>query len=210
MIVARGKFLTLEGGEGAGKSTCAATLAGLIENAGYEVLITREPGGCELAEGIRELLMREWTPAMPAMSELLLMFAARAAHIEQRIEPALTAGQWVISDRFTDASYVYQGVARNLGTEAVESLERLVQADFRPDKVFVLDVPVDIGLARVAGRGEENRFDQEERAFHEQVRQAYLQRAKDDPTRYAVIDASAPLDIVESTLEIHFNHLING
>lgn len=195
-----GKFLVLEGGEGAGKSTCAAFLAREIEKLGHQVIMTREPGGCELAEGIRELLMRDWAMPMPAMSELLLMFAARAAHIEQKIKPALERGLWVVSDRFTDASYVYQGMARQLGEEPVALLEQLVQADFRPDQVLLLDIPVEMGLARVAGRGEENRFDRESVAFHERVRGAYLERAKNDPQRYTVIDASQSLDAVEQSI----------
>ena len=197
---ARGRFLVLEGGEGAGKSTCAATLAREIESMGHEVVMTREPGGCELAEDIRAMLMRDWTPGMPAMSELLLMFAARAAHIAQKIEPALARGSWVISDRFTDASYVYQGVARGLGQEAVATLETLVQGQFRPDLVILLDISVEIGLQRVAVRQDDNRFDRESISFHEKVRQAYLAQAAAHPERYCVVDAAQSLEQVEASV----------
>lgn len=197
----KGKFITLEGGEGAGKSTSVAYLREQIAEAGYEVISTREPGGTATAEAIREVLLADHGAPMPAMTELLLMFAARSAHIAQKIRPALEAGTWVISDRFTDASYAYQGTARGMGTAPIELLENLVQGDLRPDRVLLFDLPVQVGLARTKSRGTGNRFDYEQQAFHEQVRSAYLARAQAFPERYALIDAELPLLQVQAQLK---------
>ncbi len=186
-----GKFITLEGGEGAGKSSTVAFLREHIARAGHTVITTREPGGTPMAEAIREVLLVDHGAAMPAMTELLLMFAARSAHIEQKILPALAAGAWVVCDRFTDASYAYQGCARGMGEGPVSWLENLVQGDLRPDRVLLFDLPVEVGLARTQTRGNGNRFDNEEIAFHEQVRAAYLHRAQAHPQRYALINAQA-------------------
>ena len=192
----RARFITLEGGEGAGKSSSLAHLRALVEAAGHRVDVTREPGGTALAESIRELLLAERTPAMPAMTELLLMFAARSSHIAERIAPALADGRWVLCDRFTDASFAYQGTGRALGDGPVATLETLVQGDLRPDRTLLFDVPVDIGLARARNRGAQNRFDTATRDFHERIRAAYLARARAAPARYRVIDASqAPADV---------------
>lgn len=191
-----GKFITLEGGEGAGKTTQRPQMAQWLENRGIEVVQTREPGGTQLGEAVRAVLMANYDAPMPAMSELLLMFAARAAHIEQVIEPALARGAWVISDRFTDASYAYQGAARGLGAESVAVLEQLVQGTRRPDCVLLFDLPVDVGLARRHGEGADNRFDAESRAFHETVAAAYHARARHAPQRYSVIDATQNVDEV--------------
>lgn len=187
----RGKLLTLEGTEGAGKSTAAAWLVPALQAAGITVVHTREPGGTALGEAIREVLLADHGQPMPAMSELLLMFASRAAHLSQIIEPALAAGQWVVCDRFTDASYAYQGAGRGLGAPAVAALEQLVQDTLRPDRVFWFDLPVAIGLERVRSRGVSNRFDGEELRFHETVRAAYADRAGAEPERYVRIDATA-------------------
>lgn len=186
----QGRFITLEGGEGAGKSTQLPAIADWLAARDIDVVCTREPGGTQLGEAVRTVLMADYDAPMPAMSELLLMFAARAAHMTQVIEPALARGTWVISDRFTDASYAYQGAARGLGTAAVAQLETLVQGQRRPDRVLLFDLPVATGLARRHGQGQENRFDAESRAFHETVVRAYRQRARSAPQRYAVIDAS--------------------
>lgn len=186
-----GKLITLEGGEGAGKSTQLPAIADWLQAHGIEAVTTREPGGTQLGEAVRAVLMADYDRPMPAMSELLLMFAARAAHLEQVIEPALARGAWVISDRFTDASYAYQGAARGLGEAPVAMLEQLVQGRRRPDRVLLFDIAIEKGLARRQGQGKENRFDAEDHAFHEAVAQAYRARAGSAPERYAVIDAAA-------------------
>lgn len=187
-----GRLFTFEGGEGAGKSTQIGRLADHLRAFGYTVRNTREPGGTRLGEAIRAVLMGEYDAPMPAMSELLLMFAARAAHLAEVIEPALAAGEIVLCDRFTDASFAYQGAARGLGESAVATLESLVQGERRPDGVLLFDLPVAEGLGRACKRGEVNRFDHETLAFHEQVRASYLERAQRAPERYALIDATAP------------------
>ncbi len=187
-----GRFITLEGTEGAGKSSQLDAIVRWVESHGLSVVATREPGGTGLGEAIRGLLMDEYDEPMPAMSELLLMFAARAAHLAQVIEPALASGAWVVCDRFTDASFAYQGAARGLGSQAVSVLEQLVQGERRPDQVLLFDLPAEKGLARVAGRGAANRFDREALAFHRAVRAAYLARAEQWPSRYTLIEAGAP------------------
>lgn len=196
-----GRFITLEGGEGAGKSSQLAALSQKLRTQGVAVCVTREPGGTQLGEAVRSVLMGEYDAPMPPMSELLLMFAARAAHLAQVIEPALARGEWVLCDRFTDASYAYQGAARGLGHEAVATLEILVQGARRPDRVLLLDLPVEQGLARAAGRGQANRFDREALAFHETVRHGYHERAQGDPARYRIIDASMDAEAVQQALQ---------
>lgn len=199
------RFIAFEGGEGAGKSTQIVRLAAHLRARGYAVTTTREPGGTRLGEAIRAALMGDYDVPMPAMSELLLMFAARAAHLAQVIEPALAAGEIVLCDRFTDASYAYQGSARGLGQSTVATLETLVQGERRPDGVLVFDLPVEQGLARVRERGQGNRFDHETLAFHERVRQTYLERAHGNAARYAVIDAAAPTDAVAEAVQAAMN-----
>jgi len=196
-----GRLITLEGGEGAGKSSQVEVVAATIRAQHRDVLITREPGGTALGEAIRGVLMQTYEQPMPPMSELLLMFAARAAHLEQIIEPALARGTWVVSDRFTDASYAYQGAARGLGAEAVATLEQLVQKERRPDRVLLFDLPVETGLERAGRRGQGNRFDQETALFHERVRSAYLERAAGAPQRYRIIDAARPRHDVARQIE---------
>ena len=195
-----GALFCFEGGEGAGKSTQIQAVAERLQAAGYRVRTTREPGGTRLGEAIRGVLMGDHGLPMPAMSELLLMFAARAAHLAEVIEPALAEGQIVLCDRFTDASFAYQGAARGLGDEAVTTLEHLVQRHRRPDGVLLLDLPVDVGLARAAECGKGTRFDSEARQFHETVRQAYLTRAAQAPERYAIVDATQPRDTLSDTI----------
>lgn len=186
----RGRLITLEGGEGAGKSTQVATVADGIRARGHDIVVTREPGGTPLGEAVRDVLMAEYDAPMPAMSELLLMFAGRAAHLAQLIEPALARGTWVVCDRFTDASYAYQGAGRGLGHDAVATLENLVQGERRPDLVLWFDLPVDCGLERAGSRNNGNRFDHETRLFHEQVHAAYRQQAAHNPARYRRVDAN--------------------
>jgi dTMP kinase len=196
-----GKFITLEGGEGAGKSTNLAFMAQYLRDHGVEVVTTREPGGTDLGEQIRTILLDPRHQNMTPECELLLVFAARAQHIAQTIKPALAAGKWVISDRFTDASYAYQGAAREMGFERVAEIEHWLQQGFAPHFTFVLDLPVDVGMQRVAERaGQSDRFEQQQQAFFQRVRQAYLRRANAHPARYQVIDASAPLSEVQTAL----------
>ena len=196
-----GLFITLEGPEGAGKTTNREFLAERLRTAGHEVLLTREPGGTPLAERIRELLLAPSDEPMATDTELLLMFAARAQHLDQVIRPALAAGKVVLCDRFTDATYAYQGGGRGLSEARIAVLEDFVQGTLRPDLTLVFDLPVEVGLARAAARGRLDRFEQEGRAFFEAVRQTYLRRAAGDPQRYRIIDAGQPLSDVQCQLE---------
>ena len=196
-----GRFITIEGGEGAGKSTAQTFLADKLTAQGISVLQTREPGGTPLAEAIRRNLLSVDEEAPVEMAELLLVFAARAQHLAKVIEPALEQGQWVLCDRFTDATYAYQGAGRGLSAALIGKLEALVQGDRRPDTVILLDMPPQIGLARAKARGALDRFEQEEQAFFERVRQGYLERAAAFPDRYVVIDAAQELSEVQRSLE---------
>lgn len=195
-----GLFITLEGPEGAGKSTNREYLAELLKQAGVEVVLTREPGGTPLAERIRELLLAPDTEVMAVDTELLLMFAARAQHLAGVIRPALARGAVVLCDRFTDATYAYQGGGRGLAHERIAILEQFVQGDLRPDLTLVFDLPVEVGLARAAARGKLDRFEQEQQSFFEAVRQTYLARAALAPERYRVLDAAQPLSQVQADL----------
>lgn len=195
-----GLFITLEGPEGAGKSTNREYLAELLKQAGVEVVLTREPGGTPLAERIRELLLVPDTEVMAVDTELLLMFAARAQHLAGVIRPALARGAVVLCDRFTDATYAYQGGGRGLAHERIAILEQFVQGDLRPDLTLVFDLPVEVGLARAAARGKLDRFEQEQQSFFEAVRQTYLARAAQAPGRYRVLDAAQPLSQVQADL----------
>ena len=196
-----GRFITIEGGEGAGKSTVQTFLADKLTAQGISVLQTREPGGTPLAEAIRRDLLSVDDEAPVGMAELLLVFAARAQHLAKVIEPALEQGQWVLCDRFTDATYAYQGAGRGLSAELIGKLETLVQGDRHPDTVILLDMPPQIGLARARARGALDRFEQEEQAFFERVRQGYLERAAAFPDRYVVVDATQELSEVQASLE---------
>lgn len=195
-----GRLITLEGIEGAGKSSGIGFVRDCLTAAGRTVRVTREPGGTPVGEAIRDLLLADHGEPMPPMTELLLLFAARAAHCRQLIAPALARGEWVVCDRFIDASYAYQGAARGLGADAVATLEDLVLEGLRPDRVLLFDLPVAEGLARAHGRGHGNRFDDETVEFHERVRAAYLERAAAAPARYRVIDAMRPIDEVQRQL----------
>jgi len=196
-----GLFITLEGPEGAGKSTNRDYLAGHLRDRGLDVLLTREPGGTPLAERIRELLLAPSDEKMDADTELLLVFAARAQHLAKVIRPALARGAVVLCDRFTDATYAYQGGGRGLSVERIATLERFVQGGLQPDLTLLFDLPVEVGLSRAAARGRLDRFEQEGQAFFEAVRQAYLERAKADPQRYRLIDAAQPLAAVQRSLD---------
>lgn len=191
-----GRLLTLEGGEGAGKSTCLSFIVSYFAEKGRPLVVTREPGGTPLAEEIRELLLRRREEAVAADAELLLIFAARAQHLSGVVLPALARGEWVLSDRFTDATYAYQGGGRGHPVERIEALERMVQGSLRPDLTLLLDLPVEQGLARADARGERDRFEAERREFFDRVRSAYRQRAAGDPQRFRLIDAGCPLEEV--------------
>jgi dTMP kinase len=196
----RGLFITVEGGEGVGKSTNMALLERHLREHGVALVVTREPGGTPLAEDIRELLLTPREEQVSSLSELLMMFAARAQHIEAKIEPALAAGKWVLCDRFTDATYAYQSGGRGVDASLVRRLESLVQGELRPDYTLLLDAPVEVGMERARGRGKLDRFEQEELAFFERVRSTYLQLARESSGRYRLIDASQSLDIVETKM----------
>lgn len=195
-----GLFITLEGPEGAGKSTNRDYLAALLREHGVDVVLTREPGGTPLAERIRELLLAPADEPMASDTELLLVFAARAQHLQQVVRPALARGAVVLCDRFTDATYAYQGGGRGVPTERIELLEYFVQGALRPDLTLVFDLPVEVGLARAAARGRLDRFEQERLEFFEAVRSTYLQRAAQSPERYRVLDAAQPLDAVQQRI----------
>ncbi len=192
----RGQFITFEGTEGVGKSTQLANAASTLENLGVDVLVTREPGGTPMAEHIRELLLATRDEVVHETTELLLMFAARAQHLHTRILPALDAGQWVLCDRFTDATFAYQGGGRGVSQERIALLENLVQGNVRPDHVILFDAPVETGMARARLRGELDRFEQEDLEFFQRIRNTYLDRANEAPDRYHIINAARPLNQV--------------
>jgi len=195
-----GLFITLEGPEGAGKSTNRDYLAALLREHGVDVVLTREPGGTPLAERIRELLLAPADEPMASDTELLLVFAARVQHLQQVVRPALARGAVVLCDRFTDATYAYQGGGRGVPAERIALLEDFVQGALRPDLTLVFDLPVEVGLARAAARGRLDRFEQERLEFFEAVRSTYLQRAAQAPERYRVLDAAQPLDAVQQRI----------
>jgi dTMP kinase len=186
----KGIFLTIEGGEGAGKSTMMDRVAEWLESGGRRVVRTREPGGTELAEKVRDILLDTSNSGLCAQAELLLVFAARAQHLAELIRPALERGDTVLCDRFTDATWAYQGGGRSVPDDEIAALEQLVHGDLQPDLTLLLDLPVVQGLGRAQERGESDRFEQESIAFFDRVRAAYLARAAAAPERFAVIDAS--------------------
>ncbi|ABE58959.1 MULTISPECIES: dTMP kinase [Chromohalobacter] len=200
-----GRFITLEGGEGVGKSTNVAFVCDWLSARGIEVVRTREPGGTPRAEAIRELLL-DPAPQEPLdeTAELLLMFAARAQHLAARIRPALARGAWVVCDRFTDATFAYQGGGRGLDETRIATLEALVQQGLQPDLTLLLDMPVEAAQRRVERRGiERDRFERERGAFFNAVRESYLARAAQAPTRFAVIDADRSLEAVQASIAAH-------
>lgn len=196
----KGKFITLEGGEGAGKSSNIPFIEHYLRERDVDLLMTREPGGTPLSERIREILLDRDEQQMTSNTELLLMFAARAQHLEQVILPALEAGRWVICDRFTDATYAYQGGGRGIPEQRIAVLEQWVQQEFSPDKTLVFDLPVEIGMARAGERSTPDRFEQEAHSFFERVRETYLRRAHAQPQRYAIVDASVSLNEVQQQI----------
>lgn len=203
-----GKFITLEGIEGVGKSTNLRFVATLLQERGHEVVVTREPGGTPLAERVREILLDHADEAVPPLAELLLMFAGRAIHLENQIRPALQRDCWVVCDRFTDATYAYQGGGRGQSTERIAELELWVQRDFRPDLTLLLDADPAVGLGRAGRRGESDRFEIERRDFFSRVRETYLARARAEPARMRVIDASLPLAAVQDNIRKEINKVL--
>jgi dTMP kinase len=196
----KGRFITLEGVEGVGKSTNLEVIQRFLDEMGVEFIVTREPGGTPVAEEIRDLLLAEREEELHELSELLLIFAARSQHLEALIKPALERGLWVLCDRFTDATYAYQGGGRNLSADTIATLETLAQGDLRPDLTLILDLDPEVGLERASKRGALDRFEKEQVTFFHRVRAIYLARAEADPSRCRVIDASMPIDQVEQQL----------
>lgn len=195
-----GKFITIEGAEGVGKSTNISHIQAWLSARQIPFIVTREPGGTLLGEELREILLHGGNVA--DKTELLLMFAARAQHLEEKIKPALLVGTWVICDRFTDSTFAYQGGGRQLNTEWIKTLENLVQENLQPDITFLLDAPVDVGMARAKSRnGRSDRIEAESRAFFERVRQGFLQRAMQHAGRFRVIDAAQPLVDVQAAID---------
>ncbi|HDZ37393.1 MAG TPA: dTMP kinase [Marinobacter sp.] len=192
-MTGRGRFITFEGTEGVGKSTQISNAAVTLQGLGVECVVTREPGGTPMAEAIRELLIAPRDEPVNDLTELLLMFAARAQHLHTLILPALDQGQWVLCDRFTDATFAYQGGGRGVPSERIALLENLVQGDVRPDHVVLLDAPVETGMTRARQRGQLDRFEQEAVPFFQRIRSTYLARAAAEPDRYNIVDASAQL-----------------
>jgi len=206
----RGFFVTLEGGEGAGKSTNLAFVRQWLQQAGHSVLVTREPGGTALGERVRELLLHRHELDIAPETETLLMFAARAEHLTRIIRPALTQGKTVLCDRFTDATYAYQGGGRGVAPERIALLETWVQGDLRPDLTLLLDVPVEVGLARAGNRGLPDRFERENGEFFARVRQAYLDLARRAPERIRVIDAGQSREQVEQRIAATLHEVVHG
>jgi len=202
MTIQQGLFITLEGGEGAGKSTSLDFLQQVFVEAGRDVMVTREPGGTELGERVRDILLHSRDLHITPDAELLLMFAARSQHLQTGIEPALAAGKVVLCDRFTDASYAYQGGGRGVDTQRIALLEKWVQEERRPDLTLLFDIPVSQGLERAGNRSEPDRFEQEQQEFFERVRSAYLAIAEREPGRVKVIDASKSIEEVQSQLVV--------
>jgi len=203
-------FITLEGGEGVGKTTNVDFITAQLDAAAIPWIRTREPGGTPLAEAIRSLLLAKDTDAPSDLTELLLMFAARAQHLDKVIKPALEKGIWVVCDRFTDASYAYQGGGRGQSEVTLETLEHLVHHDLQPDLTFLLDMPVEAASLRVDSRGEQrDRFEQEKLEFFQRVRDAYLKRAHQHPLRFRVVDASLNLPAVQKQVKNYLQPLID-
>ena len=205
----RGKFITVEGIEGVGKSTNIDFLASLIEARGLTVVRTREPGGTPIAERIRGLLLEHGEEPMTDIAELLLFFAARSLHIHNTIKPALQVGQWVVCDRFTDASRAYQGNGRGLDPNTISTLAEWVQEDLQPDLTILLDAPAEVGMDRAGRRGAADRLEIEKTEFYARVRDGYLSLAESEPERFVVIDASQSLQDVQAAIGEKLGELIH-
>ncbi len=204
----QGKFITVEGGEGVGKSTNINFIRGLLEKTGISVVTTREPGGTPIAEKIRQILLEKNEEIISDQTELLLMFAARSQHITQVIQPALLEGHWVLCDRFTDATYAYQGGGRGMDISMIEWLEKTVQHGLTPDLTLLLDASIATGLNRVNERGKLDRFELEQQSFFERVRASYLQRAEQNPQQIKIVNADQTLDKVEAEIGLNIQALL--
>ncbi|GAB1579378.1 dTMP kinase [Bordetella petrii] len=204
-MTARGRFITLEGVDGAGKSTHAAWIADALRAMGLTVVATREPGGTPLGETLRTLVLSE---SMTLDTETLLMFAARCEHLSQVIEPALARGDWVVCDRYTDATYAYQGGGRQLGAERVAALEQWLRPALQPDRTWLFDVPLELARARLADARQPDRFEREEAAFFERTRAAYHARAAAHPQRIRIVDSSRPMSQVRAQLDAELRALV--
>jgi dTMP kinase len=196
----RGKFITIEGGEGVGKTTNMQYIENYLHTKNINVVVTREPGGTELGETLREIMLDPAQDNICSDSELLLMFAARAQHLQQIIIPALEDGRWVLCDRFTDATYAYQGGGRGINLSRIENLENWVQGSLRPDLTILFDMPVELGMFRAASRSDPDRFEQEKLDFFERVRTTYRERALLNSSQYKIIDASKELSEVQNQI----------
>ena len=205
----KGFFITFEGVEGAGKTTNIDYIAEKIKASGQDILLTREPGGTTLGEAIRGLLISKELPEMHRDTELLLIFAARAEHVQKVIIPALNEGKWVLCDRFTDASYAYQGAGRGIDSRKIQQLESLVQDKLRPDMTFLFDLDADIGLSRAQSRGDTDRFEQQHIDFFNRVRKQYLAMAESEPSRYTIINAQFELVLVQQQIDGILKKLLN-
>ena len=206
----RGRFITIEGTEGVGKTTNIAFIKQWLDDNKISFVSTREPGGTPLAEEIRQLLLSNREEQVCSKAELLMMFAGRAQHIDKIIEPELDKGHWVLCDRFTDATYAYQGAGREMGDELIASLETMVQGSMRPDLTLLLDIPVELGLERAGKRSQPDRFELEKTDFFNRVRQAYLTMAKNNPQRYKIIDASQALEDVQQQISNTLNNFLEN
>ena len=205
-----GKFITVEGIEGAGKTTCMQVVTEVIEHQGINAIHTREPGGTDLGEDLRSLLLGHKHTGMSDDAELLMMFAARAEHIVQKIQPALDDGKWVLCDRFTDATYAYQGYGRRIPLEKIAGLENWVQGELRPDLTLLMDLPVEVGMERAGKRSAPDRFESEAGDFFERIRQGYLSIAAEQPSRVKVIDASQDLPDVQAQVRVAIEDFVNA
>ena len=203
--IKNGLFLSLEGVDGAGKSTHIPFIETHLQRLDIEVVVTREPGGTVLGETLRELLLHK---DMDIRTETLLMFAARNEHIKQVIEPALVQGKWVLCDRFSDASFAYQGGGRELGATAIETLEQWVHPDLQPDQTWLFDLPLEIAIQRLQNSRVLDRFEQEQAAFFVRTQQFYHQRAQQDPHRFSLVDSSQPIHTIQQQLQQQLHHLV--
>ena len=205
----RGKFITIEGIEGAGKTTCIQVVTEVTERQGISAIHTREPGGTDLGEDLRNLLLGHKHTGMSDDAELLMMFAARAQHIAQKIKPALDVGKWVLCDRFTDATYAYQGYGRGIPLQKISDLENWVQGALRPDLTLLMDLPVEVGMERAGKRSAPDRFESEAWDFFERIRKGYLSIAAEQPSRVKVIDASQDLANVQVQVRAAVEAFVN-
>lgn len=207
----RGRFITFEGGEGVGKTTQLRRIGQWLGRRGVRVVSTREPGGTERAEQLREILLSHGSEPMPPPCELLLMFAARSTHLENLIRPAVERGDWVLCDRFTDATYAYQGGGRGMSTESIDALAKIVHPDMQPDLTILMDAPIETGMARASSRNGQqgpDRFETERVEFFERVRATYRERAAADPQRFHVVDASRTPEAVEEAIRAGIDRLL--